>query len=200
MENLVVIDGRGHLMGRLASTVAKEILRGQRVVVVRCEEIDISGAIWRNKLKYQLFINKRTNTNPKKGPIHYHSPCKMFWRVVRGMVPHKTWRGTQALLRFKAFDGVPAPYDCVKRMSVPDALRVLRLNKGRRFTNLGDLALKFGWKYQEALKVLEDKRKAKSKVYHENKIAKKELKEKAKDAAFKKLAPELQAALTEFGY
>lgn len=31
-------------MGRLASTVAKEILRGQKIVVVRCEEIDISGA------------------------------------------------------------------------------------------------------------------------------------------------------------
>jgi len=27
-EKLVVIDGRGHLLGRLASTVAKEILLG----------------------------------------------------------------------------------------------------------------------------------------------------------------------------
>jgi large subunit ribosomal protein L13Ae len=36
-EKEIVIDGRGHLVGRLASKVAKEILSGQRVVVVRCE-------------------------------------------------------------------------------------------------------------------------------------------------------------------
>lgn len=39
----VVIDGRGHMMGRLASIVAKLILNGQKVVIVRCEEINISG-------------------------------------------------------------------------------------------------------------------------------------------------------------
>lgn len=42
--NEIIIDGKGHLMGRLASIVAKELLCGQKVVVVRCEEIDISGA------------------------------------------------------------------------------------------------------------------------------------------------------------
>ena len=36
-EKEVVIDGRGHLVGRLASKVAKELLSGQRIVVVRCE-------------------------------------------------------------------------------------------------------------------------------------------------------------------
>ena len=41
--NAVVIDGRGHMMGRLASVVAKLILNGQKVVIVRCEEINISG-------------------------------------------------------------------------------------------------------------------------------------------------------------
>lgn len=39
----VVIDGRGHLLGRLASIVAKELLNGQKVAVVRCEELMISG-------------------------------------------------------------------------------------------------------------------------------------------------------------
>ena len=39
----IVIDGRGHMMGRLASIVAKLILNGQKVVIVRCDEINISG-------------------------------------------------------------------------------------------------------------------------------------------------------------
>ena len=39
----VVIDDRGHMMGRLASIVAKLILNGQKLVIVICEEINISG-------------------------------------------------------------------------------------------------------------------------------------------------------------
>jgi large subunit ribosomal protein L13Ae len=43
-EKPIVVDGRGHLMGRLASIVAKQLLSGQKVVVVRTEEILISGS------------------------------------------------------------------------------------------------------------------------------------------------------------
>tara|TARA_B100000787_G_scaffold165670_1_gene149875 strand:- start:358 stop:519 length:162 start_codon:yes stop_codon:yes gene_type:complete len=49
-EKEIIIDGRGHLCGRLASIVAAQLLRGQRVVVVRCEEILRSGSLFRNKL------------------------------------------------------------------------------------------------------------------------------------------------------
>ena len=44
MPETVVIDGRGHLLGRLASVVAKQLLFGKKIVVVRCEEILISGS------------------------------------------------------------------------------------------------------------------------------------------------------------
>ena len=43
-EKVVVVDCRAHMMGRLASVVAKELLNGQRVVLVRCEAINISGS------------------------------------------------------------------------------------------------------------------------------------------------------------
>lgn len=39
-----VIDGRDHLLGRLASIVAKELLAGQQVVIVRCDEMVVSGS------------------------------------------------------------------------------------------------------------------------------------------------------------
>lgn len=45
----VVIDGKGHLLGRLASTVAKQLLNGQKIVVVRCEALNISGEFFRAK-------------------------------------------------------------------------------------------------------------------------------------------------------
>jgi ribosomal protein L13 len=40
----IIIDGRGHLVGRLASVVAKHLLLGQKVVVVRCEMLMLSGS------------------------------------------------------------------------------------------------------------------------------------------------------------
>ncbi len=56
------------------------------------------------------------------------------------MVPHKTKRGAAALERLKTYEGIPPPYDKVKRLVVPDALKVLRLQHGHKFCKLGDLA------------------------------------------------------------
>lgn len=54
MSDTVVIDGKGHLLGRLTSIVAKQLLLGKKVVVVRTEAIVISGSC---KLTlYSLFI------------------------------------------------------------------------------------------------------------------------------------------------
>lgn len=48
------------------------------------------------------------------------------------MLPHKTKRGDTALERLKVFEGIPPPYDKKKRMVVPSALRVLKLNPRRK--------------------------------------------------------------------
>ncbi|KAH9913211.1 ribosomal protein L13 domain-containing protein [Fomitopsis serialis] len=100
----VVIDGKGHFLGRLASIISKQVLNGQKIVVVRCEEINTSGSFFRNK-----------------------------YPAIRGMVPHKTARGAAALERLKLFDGVSPPHDRKKRMVVLEALRVLRLKPGRKY-------------------------------------------------------------------
>src|SRR5690606_17156785 len=131
MQKRVVIDGRSHLMGRLASIVAKQLLLGQRVVVVRCEEINISGPMIRNRLRFQSWLNKHSNINRRHGAVHYRAPSKIFMRTVRGMLPRKTARGAEALGRLKTFEGVPPPYDKEARVIVPGALRVLRLKQHR---------------------------------------------------------------------
>lgn len=51
------------------------------------------------------------------------------------MVPHKTKRGKEALSKLKCVEGIPAPYDKVKRVVVPSALRVIKL-KPRRAVNI----------------------------------------------------------------
>uniref|UniRef100_A0A2K6NUS9 Large ribosomal subunit protein uL13 n=1 Tax=Rhinopithecus roxellana TaxID=61622 RepID=A0A2K6NUS9_RHIRO len=126
---VLVLDGRGHLLGHLAAIVAKQVLLGRKVVVVRCEGINISGNFYRNKLKYL-----RMNTNPSRGLYHFRAPSRILWRTERGMLlPHKTKRGQAALDRLKVFNGIPPPYDKKKRMVVPAALKVMRLKPTRKF-------------------------------------------------------------------
>merc|ERR1711943_177100 len=119
-------------MGRLAAVVAKQLLAGRHVVCVRTEQLDISGPIYRNKVKFHAFLNKADNCQPEHGPIHFRAPSMIFWRCVRGMLPHKTKRGAAALSHFKVLEGMPQPYDTVKKEVVPAALRVLRLKPGPR--------------------------------------------------------------------
>merc|ERR1711998_771276 len=131
-----------------------------------------SGKLFRNKLKWESFRRKRTNTNPKKGPFHYRSPADLLKRTVRGMVPHKTARGAAAMERIQCFVGVPPPYDKKKRVVVPQALRVTHLRPIRKYTVLKDLCNAAGWKYGEVVERLEEKRTLRAAEYLKSKNAK----------------------------
>ncbi|CAI5461847.1 unnamed protein product [Closterium sp. Yama58-4] len=174
IKQTVVVDARHHMLGRLASIIAKELLNGQHVVVVRCEDICLSGGLVRQKMKYLRFLRKRMNTKPSKGPFHFRAPSKILWRTIRGMIPHKIPRGAAALDRLKAFEGIPAPYDKMKRLVIPDALKVLRLKPGHKYCLLGHLSHEVGWHYWDVVKELEAKRKADAAEYYkEKKVASK---------------------------
>jgi len=88
-------------------------------VVVRCEELNKSGSLFRNKVKFHEFLNKTSTHNPRRWIQHYRCPSKIFWRTVRGMLPHKTPKGAAALGKLKVFEGIPAPYDTKKRQVIP---------------------------------------------------------------------------------
>ncbi|XP_031384164.1 60S ribosomal protein L13a-4-like [Punica granatum] len=188
----VVVDGRNHMLGRLASVLAKELLNGQKVVVVRCDEICLSGGLVRQKMKYARFLRKRMNTKPSHGPIHFRAPSKILWRTIRGMIPHKTKRGAEALARLKAYEGVPPPYDKMKRMVIPDALRVLRLQAGHKYCLLGKLSSEVGWNHYDTIKELERKRKDKAQVAYERKKQLTKLRVKAEKAAEEKLGSAME--------
>mmetsp|Transcript_46847 Transcript_46847/g.135468 ORF Transcript_46847/g.135468 Transcript_46847/m.135468 type:complete len:202 (-) Transcript_46847:87-692(-) len=179
----ITVDCRGHLLGRLASTLAKELLNGQHVTCVRTEDINISGSLYRNKLKYANFKRKKMNTNPRKGPFHFRAPSKILWRTIRGMIPHKTQRGACALDRLKSFEGIPHPYNLKKKMVIPSALKVLRLKPERRFCKLGDLSKEFGWKHQDLIGRLEDQRRVKALAFHKKRMTGVKAKQQAKKQA-----------------
>jgi large subunit ribosomal protein L13Ae len=135
------------------------------------------------------------------------------------MIPHKTARGAAAMERLKVFEGVPAPYDKVKRVVVPQALRVLRLKPGRKYCTVGRLSHEVGWKYQDvvarlvkALWVgicreldtntigcrLEERRKVKSAAYYERKKAAQRQLSEAKKSA--KIDDKTKTELAALGY
>ena len=197
MSDVTVVDAKGHLLGRLASIIAKQLLQGKKIVVVRAEGIVISGSLKRNKIRYAQFVQKRTNTNPRRGPFHFRSPARIFWRTLRGMLPHKTVRGQLALGRLATYEGIPEPYDKVKRLVVPEALKVLRMRPDRNFCLLGELSKEVGWGYTELVQKLEAQRKIKEQAFYLEKKSATARKAKATASAdLSKVTP----ILSSFGY
>ena len=139
------------------------------------------------------------NTNPNRGPYHFKSPARMVWRTIRGMVNHKSARGADALARLSTFEGIPSPYDKVKRVVVPAALRIMRLKSIRKHTVLGDLADTVGWKHKDLLKTLEAKRVVEAAAFYEKKKAGAALQRKAEAAAASELT-KVNEVLAASGY
>merc|ERR1712000_404102 len=171
------------------------------VVVVRCEGINMSGNFYRNKLKYLDFLRKRCNVLPSRGPFHFRAPGKIFWMTVRGMTPHKTERGKDALKRLQCFEGVPPPYGKKKKLVIPSALKVLRLKHGRRYCTLGRLGHEVGWKYQDIVAALEAKRKVKGESFHKGALEVAKAKaEVMKDPKIAKQIAPYQTIIESYGH
>jgi large subunit ribosomal protein L13Ae len=165
-----IIDGKGHLMGRLASICAKELLEGKKIIILRCEKIEKSGKHIRNKLNFILRYKKRTHTNPKHGPFHFKTPSQVFWKTIRGMLPHKTYRGSLALKRLKLYDGVPVALAKRKKFIVPCALRLIKLAPGRKYSKIGEIFNEIGWNKKKIIEENEEKSKALGKKFWKNKF------------------------------
>ncbi|ABW97881.1 rpl13A (nucleomorph) [Hemiselmis andersenii] len=170
MKSFWLIEGQGHLAGRLASICAKELLNGNKIIIVKAEKIEISGKHIRNKLKFLVKSKKRTNTNPKRGPFHFHSPSQIFWKMVRGMLPHKTKKGTSALMKLKVFEGLPEPFNRMKKFIIPSALRVSRLLTGRKYSILGEIANQIGWTRKNIIDSIVWNRNIESKLFYNQKV------------------------------
>ena len=195
-----MIDGKGHIMGRLASHVAKQLLSGHRIIVVRCECLILNGSYQRNKLKFREYLHITMLTNPKRGHKHFRSPARMFFKAVRGMLPRKTVRAEQAMGRLKVFEGIPHPYDKKKRMIVTDALKLLKLKEYRPYCELKELCVRVGWKHNDVVERLETKRIQRAKKYHESKVATQKLREQKSKLQASASIKEINEKLAKFGY
>lgn len=85
---------------------------------------------FRNKLKFFDKMRKRMQTNPTRGPFHFRAPSRILFHTIRGMLPHKTYRGKQALARLKVRGGVDiASLSFGSIISLPCSPAVLRCSR-----------------------------------------------------------------------
>lgn len=100
----MIIDAKNAILGRLSSYIAKQVLLGNKVDVVNCEECIVSG---RKHAILGEYIKRLHRKAPRKGPFFYRSPDMLVKRTVRGMLPFKRARGMNAFRNVKCHIGVP---------------------------------------------------------------------------------------------
>ena len=103
-DDFKVIDASNHVLGRLASVIAKRLLNGEKIVVVNAEKAIITGD---RDMVFKRYKEKYDRGSKEKGPYFPRHPEKIFKRTVRGMLPWKTRRGREAYRRLRVFMGVP---------------------------------------------------------------------------------------------
>ena len=100
----IVYDGEGAVFGRLASLVAKDLLKGNEVDVINCEKIIISGD---KKLFVARVLQKKEmgSGGSMKGPKYPRTCEKLIKRMIRGMLPWDRMKGREAYKNLKCYLG-----------------------------------------------------------------------------------------------
>ncbi len=139
---MIVVDATDHIAGRLASNVAKLLLQGNRVSMVNCERIMISGSRASIVGEYRKFLEIASILHPKHGPFHPRRPDTIMTRMVRGMLPRKKPSGITAHKRLRAYIGTPSPLKSHKKIQFEKA-KVRGAHS--RYTSMADLGTTVGW-------------------------------------------------------
>lgn len=100
----MIINAENLILGRLASYVAKKALLGEKVDIVNCEKIVITGTKRAIQEEYKRRVERGDTF---KGPFISRMPDRLVKRSIRTMLPYKKYRGKKALKNIKCYMGVP---------------------------------------------------------------------------------------------
>jgi large subunit ribosomal protein L13 len=113
-----VINADGLVVGRLATNVAKRLLKGDEIVIVNAEQAIIAGS--RDALVAE-FKQRRFVGSERKGPYYPRMPDRILRRAIRGMLPYRRGPGKAALHRLEVYIGIPSQYASSKAISIENA-------------------------------------------------------------------------------
>ena len=142
IDRPIVVDATDHIAGRLSSNVAKLLLTGNRVSIVNCEKIMISGTRSNIIKEYRDFLEISSILNPKHGPFHPRRPDTIMKRMIRGMLPRKKPSGLTAHKRLRTYIGSPKELRSFEKIQFEKA-KIKR--SASNYTTMGELGRTIGW-------------------------------------------------------
>ena len=113
----MIIDAKDMILGRLASFVAKQALKGEQVDVINSEQVVITGTKENILSHYQ---QKRDRGHPYSGPFFQRREDRLLKKTIVGMLPHKQEKGRLAAKRVKCYISIPHQFKEKKAMSLED--------------------------------------------------------------------------------
>ena len=135
----VIIDAKGLILGRMASTVAKRLLQGESIMIVNAEKAAISGKRLQIVDEAKTFLEVG---HPRKGPLHPRRPDRIVRKTIRGMLPYRKPKGRDAFKRLKVYLGAPKELEGKETQTILDA-RAEKLKSP--YITVGELAKEIGW-------------------------------------------------------
>ena len=100
----MIIDGKNAVLGRLATQIAKRLLKGEELTIINADKIIITGNPKHILGKYAA---RRQRGSTEKGPYFPKTPEAIVRRTIRGMLPYKTSRGREAFKRLRVYVDIP---------------------------------------------------------------------------------------------
>jgi len=134
----VFVDGTNHVLGRLASYVAKMAIEGKQVIILNCDKIALTG---KPQHVIDVYSEKiRRIRGRQKGPFWPRRPDNFVRRAIRGMLAHEKLKGIEAFKRVEVYIGVPADYHNAKMITIEKA----KIKPGKKFIHVGEFSERLG--------------------------------------------------------
>jgi large subunit ribosomal protein L13 len=138
-KQATIIDAEGLIVGRMATYVAKRLLKGEGITIVNAEKAVLSG---RKSGKLHDAKEFLAVGAPMRGPFHYRRPDRIVRKSVRGMLPIKRPKGKLALKRFRVYMGTP---DNLKSLKVETLSNAQAKKLTCPYVTIGEFAREIGW-------------------------------------------------------
>lgn len=138
----IVIDATDHIAGRLSSNVAKLLIKGNRVSIVNCDKIMISGTRRNIISEYRDFLEINSINHWKHGPKHPRRPDTIMKKMIRGMLPKEKPSGKEAHKRLRTYIGSPKEVKSLKKIKFEKAMIK---KSSSNYTTMADLGRTVGW-------------------------------------------------------
>ena len=137
----IVVDGTHLIAGRLASNVAKLLRKGNRVSIINCDKIMMSGRKAKVISEYEDFLKIHSIIHPQHGPFHPRRPDTIMKRMIRGMLPTEKPSRKTDLARLRTYIGVPKEVKGLERIQFEKA----KITKdSSKYTTMAELSRYIG--------------------------------------------------------